>query len=387
MTQVNFNLDLEEMTEELLDSNLNNVLKAKMIMILNEYMEEERDSFVNANPKQKTSKRQSVRNGYYERELIMPVGKINLRVPRTRDGEFSTEVFERYSRMDQALVLMMMEAVIGGVSTRKVSRLVEAIAGKKVSKSFVSNIMKRLDPMIREWSQRTLTTHTYKYLYVDAMYIKVRENNKVVSKAVYIAQAVNELDKRELVGFKVSEKESHKAWSEFFEDLRTRGFTNPKLIISDAHKGLRSAISEEFLDVPWQRCTVHFLRNIVTNMPKKDSYHARRLLRSIFKAPTIQHAKELKEAFLTEVEGNSKYDNAVSILEEGFDDATQFYRFPEAHHAHIRTTNSIENINMQIRRREKVIRIFPNNQSAFRLVGAVLLDLSDELDINKTFLR
>ena len=182
MTHVNFNLDLEEMTEELLDSNLNNVLKAKMIMILNEYMEEERDSFVNANPKQKTSKRQSVRNGYYERELIMPVGKINLRVPRTRDGEFSTEVFERYSRMDQALVLMMMEAVIGGVSTRKVSRLVEAIAGKKVSKSFVSNIMKRLDPMIREWSQRTLTTHTYKYLYVDAMYIKSEKTIKSFRK-------------------------------------------------------------------------------------------------------------------------------------------------------------------------------------------------------------
>lgn len=387
MTQIHFTLNFDEMTKELLNSNISNSVKGQFIAIMNAYMEAERDKFVNANLKEKTEERQAVRNGYYERQLTIPVGTIELKIPRTRDGEFSTQLFEKYSRMDQSLVLMMIESVINGVSTRKVTKLVEAIAGKQVSKSFVSNMLKRLDPEIKKWSERPLTTNSYKYLFVDAMYIKVRENHKIVSKAVYIAQAINHLDKRELVGFSISEKESHIAWQEFFAELRSRGFSNPKLIISDAHKGLKSAIKEEFLDVPWQRCTVHFLRNMMDSMPKKNTEEARLLLKSIFRAPTIQHAKELRNEFMTLVEDNPKFQRVINILDEGFDDATQFFKFPEQHHKHIRTTNSIENTNLQIRRREKVIRIFPNIESAFRLIGAVLLDLSETMDIKNSFLK
>lgn len=387
MTQIHFTLNFEEMTKELLNCNLNNVIKGQLITIMNAYMEAERDKLVNANIKEKTEERKAVRNGYYERQLTVPVGTIELKIPRTRDGEFSTELFEKYSRMDQSLVLMMIESVVSGVSTRKVTKLVEAIAGKQVSKSFVSSMLKKLDPEIKQWSERPLTTNTYKYLFVDAMYIKVRENHKIVSKAVYIAQAINHLDKRELVGFSVSEKESHIAWQEFFADLRSRGFSNPNLIISDAHKGLKSAISEEFLDVPWQRCTVHFLRNMIDVMPKKNNEQEKHILKSIFRAPTIQHAKELRNEFLSLVEDNPKFQKVIDILDEGFDDATQFFNFPQKHHKHIRTTNSIENTNLQIRRRERVIRIFPNIDSAFRLIGAVLLDLSENLDINTKFLK
>ena len=387
MTQIHFTLNFDEMTKELLNSNISNSVKGQFIAIMNAYMEAERDKFVNANLKEKTEERQAVRNGYYERQLTIPVGTIELKIPRTRDGEFSTQLFEKYSRMDQSLVLMMIESVINGVSTRKVTKLVEAIAGKQVSKSFVSNMLKRLDPEIKKWSERPLTTNSYKYLFVDAMYIKVRENHKIVSKAVYVAQAINHLDKRELVGFSISEKESHIAWQEFFAELRSRGFSNPKLIISDAHKGLKSAIKEEFLDVPWQRCTVHFLRNMMDSMPKKNTEEARLLLKSIFRAPTIQHAKELRNEFMTLVEDNPKFQRVINILDEGFDDATQFFKFPEQHHKHIRTTNSIENTNLQIRRREKVIRIFPNIESAFRLIGAVLLDLSETMDIKNSFLK
>jgi len=387
MTQIHFTLNFEEMTKEILNCNLNHVIKSQLITIMNAYMEAERDKLVNANLKEKTENRHAVRNGYYDRQLTLPIGTIELKVPRTRDGEFSTELFEKYSRMDQSLVLMMIESVVNGVSTRKVTKLVEALAGKQVSKSLVSNIIKKLDPEIKEWSERSLTKHTYQYLYVDAMIIKVRENKKIVSKSVYIAQAVNQLNKRELVGFKISETESEKAWSDFFSDLRNRGFSDPELIISDAHQGLKNAIDKQFKGVPWQRCCVHFIRNIIDVMPKKHSEEARHLLRNIFKAPTIQHAIELKSEFINLVEDNPKYEAAINKLDDGFDEATQFYQFPATHHVHIRTTNSIENINMQIRRRERVIRIFPNPDSAFRLIGAVLLDMSENLDIKTNFLK
>ncbi|AQL55576.1 IS256 family transposase [Abyssicoccus albus] len=386
MTQINFTVNFEELTQELLNCNLNQIVKSQLITILNAYMEAERDELVNVDAKAKTGNRQAVRNGYYERDFTIPIGRLNLKIPRTREGEFSTKLFERYERMDQSLILMMIDSVVNGVSTRKVTKIVEAMGGEKVSKSFVSNAMKRLDPEIQEWSQRPLTHTNYQYLYVDAMYIKVRENHKVVPKAVYIAQGVTENGYRELIGFKISEEESHKAWSAFFSDLRNRGFSNPNLVISDAHAGLKSAIQSQFLNVPWQRCTFHFLQNMIKVMPKKNSEAERRVLRQLFQASTIQHAREFRDEFFQLVSGRSKFDRAAEILEQGFDDATQYFQFPQGHYKFIKSTNTLENINMQIRRREKVIRIFPNVDSAFRLIGSVLIDLSEKLEETKRYL-
>jgi len=177
---------------------------------------------------------------------MLPVGRIKLRVPRTRSGEFSTEVFEKYQRMDQALILTMIESVINGVSTRKVKKLVNALCGEEVSKSFVSNIMKRLDPEIKQFRERPLNLKNYRYVYVDAMYIDVRENHRIVSKAVYIAQGVNDDDYREIIGFMVSGQESEVSWTKFFKDLRARGLGTPEIVISDAHEGLKKAIKGEF---------------------------------------------------------------------------------------------------------------------------------------------
>src|SRR5690606_12390348 len=227
---------------------------------------------------------------------------------------------------------------------------------------------------------RPLNVMSFRYVYVDAMYIKVREYDKVVSKAVYIAVGVNEKNKREILGLKVDHSESKMSWYEFFESLKSRGLQSPRLVISDAHQGLKAAIQKAFIGTSWQRCTVHMMRNIVETMPRKNSQEARRELKAIFKAANIEQARELKDQFIQKYEEEKRYEKAIAILDEGFEDAAQFYAEPEAYHISLRTTNMLERINSEIRRRERVIRIFPNEQSAFRLIGAVLMDYEKTLD-------
>lgn len=380
MTQINFTLDFEKIKDQVVESSLNEVIKSAIVLILNEYMEKERDDYMNNQRYDRTKNRHDYRNGYYERELILNIGTINLKVPRTRSGEFSTEIFEKYQRCDQALLLSMTEMVINRVSTRKVTNIVKQLCGKSVSKSFVSNLTKKLDPIVNEWANRPLNTTNYRYLFLDAMYIKVREYDKVVSKAVYIALGVNDEGKREIIGLKISQAESKKNWSDFFDYLISRGLKSPRIVISDAHQGLRAAIEEKFVGSTWQRCTVHFIKNIIDAMPKKDSEDARNLAKSIFRSPNSKIARELKEEFIKTYEDNGKYQKAIERLDDGFEDAIQFFAEPENAHKHIKTTNVLERINSEIRRRERVIRIFPNQQSAFRLIGSVLMDYEETLD-------
>lgn len=380
MTQINFTLDFEKIKDQVVESSLNEVIKSAIVLILNEYMEKERDDYMNNQRYDRTKNRHDYRNGYYERELILNIGTINLKVPRTRSGEFSTEIFEKYQRCDQALLLSMTEMVINEVSTRKVTNIVKQLCGKSVSKSFVSNLTKKLDPIVNEWANRPLNTTNYRYLFLDAMYIKVREYDKVVSKTVYIALGVNDEGKREIIGLKISQAESKKNWSDFFDYLISRGLKSPRIVISDAHQGLRAAIEEKFVGSTWQRCTVHFIKNIIDAMPKKDSEDARNLAKSIFRSPNSKIARELKEEFIKTYEDNGKYQKAIERLDDGFEDAIQFFAEPENAHKHIKTTNVLERINSEIRRRERVIRIFPNQQSAFRLIGSVLMDYEETLD-------
>jgi len=388
MTQLNINLDMDQLTEQILGSNLNAATKGLAVAVFNAYMEAERDAHVQAAARERSEDRQDMRNGYYERDYITPIGRLRLRVPRTRSGEFSTELFEKYQRKDQALVLSLTEAVISGVSTRKVTKIVETLCGESVSKSFVSDIMKRLDPEIDAFRTRPLNLKTYRYLYVDAMYIKVREDHRIVSKAVYVAQGINEGNFREILGFMVSEEESEQAWTAFFQDLRHRGLTLPRLVISDAHAGLRAAIRKEFVGTAWQRCTFHFTTNIASTMPRKGSTEQRRLLKRIFNAETPQHAKVCKAEFEAFVAGDQKYEKACAVLEAGFEDAIQFMMEPQLYHVSLKTTNSVERINEEIRRREKVIGIFPNAASAVRLIGAVLVDSHELMTAtNRKFLK
>lgn len=380
MTQINFTLNMDELKEAVSQSGMNEIMKASITLVLNAYMENERDSFIQASSHERTPSRIDYRNGYYEREMVLSPGKIRLKVPRTRSGEFSTDVFEKYERCDKALLLSMLEMFVNGVSTRKVTKVIEGLCGESVSKSMVSNLTQRLDPLVNEWAGRPLNVMYFPYIYVDAMYIKVREHNKVVSKAVYIALGVNEKGKREILGLKVDHAESEANWKEFFESLKSRGLQSPRLIISDAHSGLKAAISKAFIGTSWQRCTVHMMRNMVQAMSSKGPKEALSQLKAIFKAPNIEEARRLKDQWMETYEDQKGYQKVISILDEGFDDAIQFYNEPENYYVHLRTTNVLERMNSEIRRREKVIRIFPNQQSAFRLIGTVLMDYAETLD-------
>lgn len=378
MTQIQFNLNIEDLKESIMNSDLNAVVKASIVLVLNTVMEKERDDYLQAGAYQRTSDRRDYRNGYYERDLLLSIGKITLKVPRTRNGEFAPSVFERYARCDQAFVLSMLEMFVNGVSTRKVKNIVQQLCGESVSKSFVSSLTEKLDPIVNTWANRPLNTTYYPYIFADAMYIKVREHNRVVSKAVYIATAINEHNGREILGLKVDHSESYEAWQRFFQYLQSRGLQSPKLIISDAHKGLKKAITEEFVGTTWQRCTVHFKRNIFTQLPKKDMHEVKVGLKRIFEAVKVEDARKFKEEFLNSFGDNPKLEKVIETLDDGFEDAIQYLNQPLKYHQFIRSTNSLERLNEEVRRREKVIRIFPNTQSAFRLIGAVLMDIAEE---------
>jgi transposase-like protein len=373
MTQVQFNLNVDVLKEAIVNSNLDMVIKSAVVLVLNEFMEKERDDYLKAAPYERAVERRDYRNGYYERQLLMSIGNITLKVPRTRNGEFSTTVFEKYSRCDQALVLSMVEMVVNGVSTRKVTNIVEQLCGKNVSKSFVSSLTHKLDPLVNEWAGRPLNTTYYPYVFADAMYIKVREHNRVVSKAVYIATAIAENNTRQILGLSVDHAESYESWSRFFQQLKSRGLQSPKLMISDAHQGLQKAIQREFIGTAWQRCNVHFKRNILGKLPKKDTAEIRMMIKRIFEAVTIEDIRQFKDELMNRFSNETRFENALAILDEGFEDTIQYMNFPEHIRIHIRSTNSLERLNQEVRRRERVIRIFPNSQSAYRLVGAVLM--------------
>lgn len=386
MTQVNITINIDDLKEKVENSSLESPVKASLSLLLNSLMEKERDEYINALSHERTDNRNGYRNGYYERELITGAGSLKLKVPRTRDGEFSPSAFKKYERYDQALVLSMMEMVINGVSTRKVSKIVEELCGKSVSKSFVSELTKSLDPVVNEWRNRPLNVLYYPYIYVDAMYIKVRENDRVVSKAVYIACAVNQNGQREIIGLQINHAESTESWSQFFEYLKSRGIQSPKMVISDAHSGLVKSIKQSFLGTSWQRCTVHFLRNIIDSLPKKNTEEARQELKDIFRTSKLSHARELKNQFTEKYQDSKGFQKAIAQLDEGFEDAMQFHSQPTEYHKHLKTTNMLERVNREVRRREKVISVFPNDQSAIRLIGSVLMDI-DEDWLDKPYLR
>lgn len=385
MTQIQFNLNMDLLKDSVMNSNIDAVVKSSIVLILNEFMEKERDEYLQAAAYERSAERRDYRNGYYERELILSIGKIKLRVPRTREGEFSPTAFEKFSRIDQAFTLSMLEMVVNGVSTRKVTNIVEQLCGESVSKSFVSSLTEKLDPIVNKWANRPLNVQYFPYLYADAMYIKVREHQKVVSKAVYIMTAMNEQKKREVIGLKIDHVESFEAWQGFFGDLKARELQSPKLVISDAHAGLKKAIEREFIGTSWQRCTVHFKRNIINQLPKKGMSQAIADMRRIYQTISCEEARVFKDEFISRYADNPKLRKAIDILEEGFEDSIQYFNEPEKFQRHLTSTNSIERLNQEIRRRERVIRIFPNTQSAFRLIGALLMENEDLQLLNKRF--
>ena len=377
MTQVHFTLNSEEV-QNIIERSVNDDVSKKILTtVFNQLMENQRTEYIQADAYERSKSRQSQRNGYYEREFTTRVGTLDLKVPRTRDGEFSPTVFERYQRNEQALLASMLEMYVSGVSTRKVSKIVEEFCGKSVSKSFVSSLTEQLDPMVHEWQNRSLSGRNYPYVMTDVLYLKVREDHRVLSKSCHIAIGITEDGEREVIGFMIQNEESEDTWSIFFEYLKERGLQGTELIISDAHKGLVTAIRKSFTNASWQRCQIHFLRNIFTTIPKKNSKPFREAVKAIFKFTDIDLARAAKNRIVDDYIEQPKYKKACESLDSGFEDAFQYTVIGNGY-TRLKSTNLLERLNQEIRRREKIIRIFPNRASANRLIGTILMDVHEE---------
>ncbi|AER65755.1 transposase mutator type (plasmid) [Thermovirga lienii DSM 17291] len=351
--------------------------------IVNQILDAQATEQLRAKPYERTEERQGYRNGYRDKLLKSRVGELTLMVPRLRSGHFSTELFERYQRSEQALLLAMVEMVVNGVSTRKVRAVVDELCGTEFSKSTVSSLCKRLDDIVKEWNERDLSSQEYPFLLVDAIVIRVRKGGRVRLSSVLLATGINREGYREILGLMLGDSESEAAWSEFFGRLKERGLKGVDLVVSDDHKGLINAIETHFQGATWQRCQTHFIRNILDACPKslQGDLHGR--LRLIFDAPDMETARRLLnetiEAF------GARAPKAVERLEAGFEDAMAVMALPGRYRKRLRTTNGVERLNQEIRRRERVIRIFPNEESAVRLIGAVLVEIDEVWTTGKRY--
>lgn len=375
MTQINFTLDQIQIQELIENSGANDLAKQMLTTIFNQLMEKERDDYIKVDNYSRDDERQSSRNGYYKREYTTRIGRLELKVPRTRDGEFSPSLFERYQRNEKALIATMLEMYVQGVSTRKVTKVVEELCGLKVSKSFVSSLTSQLDAMITDFLNRPLDKK-YPFILSDVIYIKVRDKHRVVSKAFHVILGINEKGTRELLSFAIYESESYESWKEMYENLLNRGLQSLKLVISDSHKGEVKAIRDAFTDVSWQRCQVHFMRNVFDKLPRKNTSEVRDELKMLFKTNNIELARKMKNGLIDKY--TEQYPRMTECLDEGFEDGFQYCAIDETNYSRLKSTNMLERLNSEIRRREKVVRIFPNDASAMRLIGSILIDISEE---------
>jgi putative transposase len=297
-------------------------------------------------------------------------------VPQLREGTFSTELFARYQRSEQALLLTLMEMVVNGVSTRKVARITEELCGTAFAKSTVSDLCKGLDPLVAAWNERELSSRRYPFVLVDALVLKVREGGHVRAVSALVAVGVNELGYREILGLQLGDSESERRWVAFFIWLKGRGLAGVDLVVSDHHGGLVKTIRVQFQGASWQRCQTPLSATVADATPKalQEEVHGR--LRALFNAPDPETARTLLATFVADFEQHAPA--AVATLERGFDDALAVLALPLPSRTRLRTTNSVERLNEEIRRRERVIRIFPNRESVIRLLGALLME-QDEL--------
>jgi len=383
MAQFNITIT-EELLHGLFLSNGRDEAFSKLLEeIFNQVLLAQSTDQIRAQPYERTEERTAYRNGFRDRQMTTRVGTLTLRVPRHRNGQFSTELFARYQRSEQALVLAMMEMVVNGVSTRKVELITEELCGKKFSKSTISELCKNLDPIVEAFRTRPLQSH-YPFLMVDAIYVKVRENGRVQSRGMLIAIAVNEDGYREIIGFQLANSESESSWGEFFSSLKDRGLKDVRLVTSDDHKGLVNAVRKHFQGASWQRCQTHFSRNILDHTRKALQTEIKEELRQLYEAVDLESARKIRDHIIQTYE--VKAPKATALLDEAFDDITAVLALPLKYRKRLRTTNGVERLNEEIRRRERVIRIFPNAASVIRLMGALLIEQDEKWQTGRKYL-
>jgi len=339
--------------------------------VLQEVLEEEMTETLQAKPGERTAERQGLRSGYYSRTLITRVGKLELRIPQDRKGRFSTQLFERYQRSEKALVSALAEMYVQGVSTRKVKAITEELCGHSFSASSISDINKTLDQQLAQFASRGLDEE-YPYLILDARYERVRENGTIHKRAVLVAIGINWDGRRCVLGVELANRESISSWKEFLLGLRTRGLTGVELVVTDDHAGLRAAVAEVLPEAAWQRCYVHFLRNCLDHLPRKGDDDCLRELRWIYERRNLGEARNDLAAWITKWE--SRYAKLVAWVEENIEETLTFYRLPPQLHKHLKSTNMLERLNEELKRRTHVVRIFPNAASCLRLVRALAVE-------------
>lgn len=370
MTQIHLTLD-DDILKDLWLGNKESGVAKLLEKVFDAVLQSQASEQLNADPYERSDDRISYRNGYRTRSLTTRVGTLILHVPKFRDGNFSTELFERYQRSEKALILSLMEMVVQGVSTRKIQEITETLCGTSFSKSTVSALCQNLDPIVAAFRNRPLERH-YPFLIVDAIYMKARDDQRVKSRGFLIATGVNEEGNREVLGFEIADSESEESWSHFFESLKARGLRAVDLVSSDNHGGLKNAIQKQFQGASWQRCQTHFSKNLLDKVSKKYRAEVKTALTDLYNAPDLKEAKSRKERMLAIYEETAP--KAMELLDEAFDDITAVFALPQPYRKRLRTTNGIERLNEELRRRERVIRIFPNDQSLIRLMGSVLME-------------
>ena len=339
--------------------------------VMQEMLEAEMTDALGAEKGERTVARLGYRSGSYTRTLVTRVGKLELRVPQDRDGRFSTELFERYQRSEQALVATLAEMYVQGVSTRKVKAITEELCGHAFSASAISAINKRLDESLDAFANRPLA-EPFPYLILDARYEKVLEGGVVMSQAVLIAIGIDWDGRRQILAVEMANRESRSSWKDFLVGLRKRGLHGVEFVVADDHAGLRSAVREVLAEAAFQRCYVHFLRNALDHLPRKADDDCLQELRWLYDRRSIEEARQDLAAWVAK--WGSRYPKLVSWVEETIEETLIFYRLPRQHHKHLKSTNMLERLNEEIRRRTYVVRIFPNSDACRRLIRALAVE-------------
>lgn len=383
MAQFNITISKELLHGLFLSKGKDEAFAKLMEEIFNQVLIAQSTEQLGAQPYERTEERTAYRNGTRDRDMTTRIGTLTLKVPRHRDGQFSTELFSRYQRSEQALILAMMEMVVNGVSTRKVEKITEELCGKKFSKSTVSELLKGLDPIVKAFKTRPLKAQ-YPFIQVDAIYLKVRENGRVASKGLLVAVGINEEGYREIIGFNLANSETEDSWGTFFNSLKDRGLKDIRLVTSDNHKGLVNAVRKHFQGASWQRCQTHFSRNVIDSTPKSLQPEIKEDLRNLYNAIDIENARKYRDQIFAKYDARAP--KAIAVLDEGFDDIIAVLSLPIYYRKRLRTTNGVERLNQEIRRRERVIRIFPNEASAERLMGALLMEQDEKWQTGRKYL-
>jgi len=339
--------------------------------LLQAALEAEMTEAIGAEKGERTETRLSYRSGYYGRSLITRVGTLELRVPQDRLGRFSTELFARYQRSEKALVGTLAEMYVQGVSTRKVKAVTEALCGHSFSASAISAVNKSLDEGLGRFAERRLA-EPFPYLILDARYEKVREAGVIVPQAVLIAVAVDGEGRRQVLGVALANRESRSSWRDFLSGLKERGLFGVEFVVSDDHEGLKAAIREVLPGAVWQRCYVHFLRNALDYVPRKVDDDCLQELRWIYDRRDLAEVRRDIAQWLAKWQ--AKYPKLCDWAEDNIEETLTYYRLPLAHHRHMKSTNMLERLNQEIRRRTHVVRIFPNMESCLRLVRALAVE-------------